>query len=365
MAGQKRAGACPSDLLTLILLTYIFDMSIIVFKTVTQKFPDGTVAFSDLDFEIDEGEKVLITGPSGSGKTTIMRLLIGEYQPTQGEVLFEGTPLIKAYHNRWHIHRRQVGVIFQDYKLIEELNVWENVALPLLIRGERQETIEERVTDLLSLVELTDKAYMFPKQLSGGEAQRISIARALANSPKVIFADEPTGNLDLDNTKHILKLLTKINELGTTLILATHDPFIIDQLKVKRIDLTKSHAADNQPKNEDTEKKELKKEEKVQKKKNDEKKQDSENEKSKKDDERKEEVKEKKEDEKQEDKKGQEKSKENDSKQKKTKRVSSLIKKLQGFFPKKHAKKINLEECESQEIESKKIKEKIKKDKDL
>lgn len=216
-------------------------MSIIVFKTVTQQFPNGTVAFRNLDFSVDSGETVLITGPSGSGKTTIMRLLIGEYQPTKGEILFEDKPLSKAYRNRLHLHRRQVGVVFQDYKLIEELNVWENIALPLFIKGERQNTIEERVTDLLKLVELTDKALVFPRQLSGGEAQRISIARALANSPKVIFADEPTGNLDEDNSKHIIKILTKINQLGTTLILATHDPVIIDEIKAKRIDLSDYH----------------------------------------------------------------------------------------------------------------------------
>jgi len=216
-------------------------MSIITFKTVTQQFPNGTIAFSNLDFTVDPGETVLITGPSGSGKTTIMRLLIGEYQPTKGEILFEDQPLSKAYRHRLHLHRRKVGVVFQDYKLIEELNVWENIALPLFIKGECQDTVEERVTDLLKLVELTDKAFVFPRQLSGGEAQRISIARALANSPKVIFADEPTGNLDIDNSKHILKLLTKINKLGTTLILATHDPVIIDELEAKRIDLADYH----------------------------------------------------------------------------------------------------------------------------
>lgn len=216
-------------------------MSIIAFKTVTQQFPNGTVAFSNLTFTVDPGEAVLITGPSGSGKTTIMRLLIGEYQPTKGEILFEDQPLSKAYRHHLHLHRRQVGVVFQDYKLIEELNVWENIALPLFIKGECQDTVEERVTDLLKLVELTDKALVFPKQLSGGEAQRISIARALANSPKVIFADEPTGNLDIDNSRHILKLLTKINKLGTTLILATHDPVIIDELDAKRIDLADYH----------------------------------------------------------------------------------------------------------------------------
>ncbi len=213
-------------------------MSIIKFKGVTKRFSDGTVAFSNLSFEVDEGETILFTGPSGSGKTTVMRLLIGEYIPSQGEILFEEGPLNQIKHNRLHLHRRKIGVVFQDYKLIEELNVWENVALPLFIRGESQAVIEERVTDLLKLVELTDKALMFPRQLSGGESQRISIARALANSPKVIFADEPTGNLDQETGERIIHLLTKINELGTTLLLATHDPLIIKEVGAKKIDLS-------------------------------------------------------------------------------------------------------------------------------
>lgn len=213
-------------------------MSIIKFKEVTKKFSDGTIAFSNLSFEVDEGETILLTGPSGSGKTTVMRLLIKEYAPTKGEIFFEDNILSKLKHNRVHLHRRRVGVVFQDYKLIEELNVWENIALPLLIRGEQQSTVEERVTDLLKLVELTDKALMFPRQLSGGEAQRISIARALANSPRVIFADEPTGNLDQETSKHIIQLLTKINELGTTLLLATHDPLIIKEVGANKIDLS-------------------------------------------------------------------------------------------------------------------------------
>lgn len=220
-------------------------MNMIQFKGVTKQFPSGTIAFSDLSFEIDEGEIVLITGPSGSGKTTIMKLMIGEYLPSQGEVLFDNQLINQPHQRHLHLVRRKIGVVFQDYRLIEEMNVWENIALPLLIQGEKESVIEERVTDLLKLVELTDKAFVFPKQLSGGEAQRISIARALANSPKVIFADEPTGNLDKENTKHILKLLTKINQLGTTLLLATHDPYIIKELQAKRIELEKYRQAGN------------------------------------------------------------------------------------------------------------------------
>ncbi len=210
----------------------------IIFDSVTKKFPDGTLAFQNLSFEIDEGEMALITGPSGAGKTTIMRLLIREYIPTRGKIIFEKHPIQKLKNREIPLHRRKIGVVFQDYKLIEELNVWENIALPLYIRRKPQEEIEERITDLLKLVELPHKAPMFPKQLSGGEAQRISIARALATGPRVIFADEPTGNLDEKTGKHIIQLLKKINQLGTTLLVATHDPAVMDQFKVKTVNLT-------------------------------------------------------------------------------------------------------------------------------
>jgi len=217
------------------------------FKHVTKVFPDGTIAFENLSFDIDDGELALITGPSGSGKTTVMRLLIREYQPNQGEVEFDGKSLTTIKANYIPRLRRKIGVVFQDYKLIEELNVWENIALPLFIKKEKQANIEERITDLLKLVELTDKALMFPRQLSGGEAQRISIARALATGPKVIFADEPTGNLDKKASLHIIKLLKKINELGTTLLIATHDQMIMNELDVKKIDLEKVKAIKQEP----------------------------------------------------------------------------------------------------------------------
>lgn len=211
----------------------------IKFKRVTQKFPNKTTAFVDLSFNVEDGEMVAITGPSGSGKTTIMRLLIREYEPSEGEIVFDGQSLQEVNRRQIPHHRRRIGVVFQDYKLIDELNVWENIALPLNIKGKQKNEIENRVTDLLKLVELEDKALMFPCQLSGGESQRISIARALATGPKIIFADEPTGNLDKDTGLHIIKLLKKINELGTTVLLATHDPFVLEEFKLRQIDLAK------------------------------------------------------------------------------------------------------------------------------
>ncbi|MBD3279756.1 MAG: ATP-binding cassette domain-containing protein [Candidatus Pacebacteria bacterium] len=204
----------------------------ITFKTVTKEFGNGTVAVKDVSFLIEPGELTLITGPSGSGKTTLMKLLIKEHQPSAGEIFFKDQSLT-SYRQLAKL-RREIGVVFQDYKLLDELNVWENIALPLQIMGQKQSEIESRVTDLLQLVELADHALVFPSQLSGGEAQRVSIARALATAPKVIFADEPTGNLDPQTSNHIIKLLKKINELGTTVLLATHDAVVLDLLKKTR-----------------------------------------------------------------------------------------------------------------------------------
>lgn len=206
----------------------------IVFDKVTKRFGDDTFALQDVSFEIDPGEFVFLTGPSGSGKTTVMRLLTREYTPSEGEITFGETPLHELKSNQVFQHRRQIGVIFQDYKLLAESNVWENIALPLYIIGKSQAEIESRVTDLLKLVNLVDKAYLFPSQLSGGEAQRVSIARALATGPRVIFADEPTGNLDPETSLSIAKLLHKINQLGTTVLLATHDTGVLDSLKGER-----------------------------------------------------------------------------------------------------------------------------------
>lgn len=205
----------------------------ILFRNVTKQF-DDSFALEDLTFSIEPGELVMFTGPSGSGKTTLMRLLMREYTPTSGEIIFDDTPLTKISSGQIHHHRRKIGVVFQDYKLLPELNVWENIALALSIVNTKDSEIERRVTDLLDLVSLTDKAFHFPTQLSGGEAQRVSIARALSTAPKVIFADEPTGNLDPETSKNIVSLLKKINELGTTVMITTHNHDVRDWLGTVR-----------------------------------------------------------------------------------------------------------------------------------
>ena len=243
----------------------------IVFSSVSKSFADKPTAILDLNLEINEGDLVVITGSSGTGKTTLMKLLIREYLPTSGEITFENASLSQCKNSEIPALRRKIGVVFQDYKLIEEMNVWENIALPLYISGKKDEEIESRVTDLLNLIGLADKASLFPRQLSGGEAQRVSIARALSTAPKIIFADEPTGNLDKEATLRVTKLLKKINELGTTLLFATHDQLVLDELRDKKtIHLEKKEQEvereikvekKEEPKKEKSEKKEDKKDE--------------------------------------------------------------------------------------------------------
>ncbi|MFZ5438065.1 MAG: ATP-binding cassette domain-containing protein [Patescibacteria group bacterium] len=205
------------------------------FVSVTKKFGNGDVALKDVSFHLDSGDFVIVAGPSGSGKTTLMNLLIKDLVPSEGEVIYKDAVINNLPASQLPAHRRKIGVVFQDYRLLPELNVWENIALPLSIIGKPTAEIESRVTDLLNLVSLTEKALMFPKQLSGGEAQRVSIARALATGPSLIFADEPTGNLDRESSLAIIKLLKQINKLGTTIILATHDVVVLDDLAKERI----------------------------------------------------------------------------------------------------------------------------------
>lgn len=206
----------------------------IIFDQVTKQFTPDSYGVIDVTFTIEPGEFVLLTGKSGAGKTTLMRLLTKEYTPSEGSILFEDTDLHDISYGKVHLLRRKIGVVFQDYRLLPELTVWENIALPLSIVGQSHAETEQRVTDLLRLIGLPEKAELFPSQLSGGEAQRVSIARALAIGPSVIFADEPTGNLDKETSESIARLLKKINELGTTVLFATHDPSVLELFKNDR-----------------------------------------------------------------------------------------------------------------------------------
>lgn len=209
-------------------------VTFIQFNNVSKRFMPADDGLEDVTFSVEPGEFIFVTGPSGAGKTTLLRLLTREYTPTRGEILFQDQNIVQLSKKLLPEHRRKIGVVYQDYRLVPELNVWENVSLPLQINRVHTTTIEQRVTDLLTLVGMTHKALLFPRQLSGGEAQRISIARALALAPTVVFADEPTGNLDSETTKSIVELLHKINSLGTTLFLATHDEVVLKMFPKQR-----------------------------------------------------------------------------------------------------------------------------------
>ncbi len=209
-------------------------MPILRYIHITKQFAPDSYGVMDVNLEVERGELVVITGHTGSGKTTLMKLLTREYSISEGELYFNETAVHTLKSNKVHLHRRQIGVVYQDYRLIKDLNVWENVALPLYIAGKKEEEIEQRTSDLLNLIKLTDHADHFPNQLSGGEAQRVSIARSLALAPELIFADAPTGNLAADTSKMIALLLAKINELGTTVLLSTHDLTLLDVFNNER-----------------------------------------------------------------------------------------------------------------------------------
>lgn len=208
--------------------------SMIRFENATKQFSENSIGLKEVSFILEPGEFIFLTGPSGSGKTTLIKLILREYQLTSGDIFFHDTQLRTLSSSKVHLHRRKIGVVFQDYKLIQEMNVWENIALPLFVIGKPYAEIEQRVSDLLNLIKLPDKVNLFPSQLSGGEAQRVSIARALASGPEVIIADEPTGNLDPETAIGIVRLMHKINSLGTTVLIATHDRSIIAQFTEAR-----------------------------------------------------------------------------------------------------------------------------------
>lgn len=206
------------------------------FKNVTKSF--GNIkALNNVSFKINEGEFVFIIGPSGSGKTTILRLLVNEFSPTSGQILFDKEDTTNIQNNKVPKLRQKVGVVFQDFKLLKEKTIGENIEMALAIKGVKKEEWEERKKQVLKLVGLANRSNLFPAQLSGGELQRVAIARALVIDPKVIFADEPTGNLDWETGEVIMNLLDKINKSGKTVIVTSHNLEIIKRMKKRVIKL--------------------------------------------------------------------------------------------------------------------------------
>lgn len=208
-------------------------------SNVSKKFPDGTVALDDINLEISDGEFVFLVGPSGSGKTTILCLLLQSLKPTSGEITIDEHDLIKISGEKMAQLRRKIGVVFQDLKLLYDRSVLENVELSLWVLGKTGKEVESEAKEKLELVGLDKKAEFFPSQLSGGELQRAAIARALAGEPKYLFADEPTGNIDDENAWKIVKILDKINQSGTTVIMATHNGEIVNSQNKRVVRLEK------------------------------------------------------------------------------------------------------------------------------
>lgn len=215
-------------------------------EKVSKNFHPNVDALKNVTLHIDAGEFVSIVGQSGSGKTTIVRLLISEIQPDEGEVEVGGWNITKIRKGQIPLLRRQIGVVFQDFKLLPKKTVFENVAFALQVSGAPRSRIQQVVPQVLSIVDLSDKLNRYPQELSGGERQRVAIARSLIHRPKVLLADEPTGNLDALNTKDIIELLLKINEFGTTVVMVTHNKEIVNSLKRRVITLDRGLMAGDQ-----------------------------------------------------------------------------------------------------------------------
>lgn len=209
----------------------------IKFQNISKIYPPNSVAVEGVSFKINEKEFVSIVGKSGAGKTTLFKLLLAEESPTKGRVFFENEDVHKIKKSKLYKLRRKMGTVFQDYKLLPTATAYENIAYVMKVIGASDREIEKEVSEVLEIVGLTERANNFPEELSGGEKQRVAIARALVHRPKVILADEPTGNLDPYHTAEIIQLLLKIQEAGTTVVLATHSKEIINSLEKRVITL--------------------------------------------------------------------------------------------------------------------------------
>jgi cell division transport system ATP-binding protein len=213
------------------------DGPMVIFDNVSKTYNDAGAGLSEVSLSIDSGEFVFLVGPSGSGKSTFIRLLIKELDATQGTVTVGGRNLSRLRANKVPYLRRAIGCVFQDYKLLQGRTVYENVAYALQVIGENPRSIRRKVPEILALVGLSEKAGRYPSELSGGEQQRVSIARAFVNHPRLLIADEPTGNLDPETSIGIMQLLYRINRTGTTVIMATHDREMVDKMQMRVIAL--------------------------------------------------------------------------------------------------------------------------------
>lgn len=211
----------------------------ITLEHVSKSYSAGIPALNDVNLEIQQGEFVFIVGDSGSGKSTFLKLLLKELEPTEGNIFINGINLRKLRRKRIPYFRRGIGMVYQDFRLLKDRNVYENVAFAQRVISESARSIKKKVPLMLSMVGLAAKYKSYPKQLSGGEQQRVAIARALINEPKILLADEPTGNLDVTNAWDIMRLLEEVNKKGTTVVVVTHNMEIVEAMNKRVITLKK------------------------------------------------------------------------------------------------------------------------------
>lgn len=211
----------------------------IIFDKVSKIYSPTSTALDDVSFSVEQKEFVSIVGQSGSGKTTLLKMLLAEESPTSGKVFFDSVDVTKISRGKLPLMRRKIGIVFEDFRLLPNKTAYENIAFAMEAAGKKKEEIDRDVPHVLELVNLAERACHFPNELSRGERQRVAIARAIINQPDVIVADEPTGNLDPLNTWEIINILKKINEFGTTVMLATHNKSVIDSLGRRVITLEK------------------------------------------------------------------------------------------------------------------------------
>lgn len=220
----------------------------IEFTNVTKKYSNGTLALKDINIKIQKGEFAFIIGSSGSGKSTLLKLILKEEDPTEGDVYVNNFHVSALSRKEVPYLRRSLGCVFQDFRLLPNKTVYENVAFAMQITGSMPKEIRRQVPMALALVGLSKKANVYPNQISGGEQQRVAVARAIVNNPALLIADEPTGNLDPDTSLEIMKLLTEINQRGTTVLIATHEKNIVDNMKKRVIQLNRGELLRDQEK---------------------------------------------------------------------------------------------------------------------
>jgi cell division transport system ATP-binding protein len=234
---DRAAAALPIAVETRPIEAPVHRRSVIDFRGVSKRYPSGDVGLDEVSFAIERGEFVFLVGATGSGKSTVMRLLIKELEPTAGSIRVAGHDLNEIKRKRIAYYRRNIGVVFQDFKLLPSRTVYDNVAYALQVTGGTRREIRDKVPDILRLTGLSTKLHNYPDQLSGGEQQRVSIARAFVNHPPLLLADEPTGNLDPETSVDIMRLLYRINRTGTTVLIASHDQAMVDKMRRRVLEL--------------------------------------------------------------------------------------------------------------------------------